>query len=160
MNPYAPNFQVPATAVTATPAASDVGLMDEGGGEGEAGPAAAEAAWAGADVSDQNGDGAGGYWDKHGQHHPGYGGEYDPAAYHPDGYDPAYHHQVCVGVLPLRRDTHHVTHRLIATAWLSEMIAERHADSGASEVLPPAATWSGYFALPVLCDCTIEHQQQ
>lgn len=94
MNPYAANFQVPvpstaptATAITAA-AAAVVGL------EGEANDQGQDAAWA--EDPNQNGDGSGGYWDEHGQHHPGYGVDYDPAVYHPDGgHDPAYH-QVCL----------------------------------------------------------------
>ena len=86
MNPYAANFQVPVVP-TATTGAAVVGP----GLEGEVNDQGQEAAaWAAEDPS-QNVDGAGGYWDEHGQHHPGYGGEYDPAVYHPDGYDPAYH---------------------------------------------------------------------
>lgn len=89
MNPYAANFQVPVPSpapTTTRTAATAVGLADEGNGEDQ------EAAWA--EDPSQRGDGAGGYWDEHGQHHPGYGGDYDPAVYHPDGYDPTYHHQV------------------------------------------------------------------
>ncbi|CAN0447047.1 unnamed protein product, partial [Ectocarpus sp. 8 AP-2014] len=86
MNPYAANFQVGAAAESSSSrstavAAGNVGLASEG----------EEAGW-GVDEADQNGDGAGGYWDEHGQHHPGYSGEYDPAAaaYHPEaGYDAA-----------------------------------------------------------------------
>lgn len=98
MNPYAANFQVPAPSpaalatatgtTTSGTAAAVVGLADEGNDH--------EAAWA--EGPSQNGDGAGGYWDEHGQHHPGYGGDDDPAVYHPDGYDPTYH-QVTLCVL-------------------------------------------------------------
>lgn len=63
--------------------------MGQGLGGEAAGDQGPEAAWA--EDPSHNGDGAGGYWDEHGQHHPGYGGEYDPGVYHPDGYDPAYH---------------------------------------------------------------------
>jgi len=84
MNPYAANFQVPVSATA--PA----------GGDGEQD----SAAWA--EDPDQGVDGAGGYWDENGQHHPGYDGSYDPAGYHPDGYEPVYH-QVCHVGPPRRR---------------------------------------------------------
>lgn len=96
MNPYAANFQVPvpnaAPTATVTGAAAVVGL--EGGEHSNDQEQAA--AWA--EDPSQSIDGAGGYWDEHGHHHPGY----DSAVYHPDGYDPAYH-QVCRLVLPPRQ---------------------------------------------------------
>lgn len=84
MNPYAANFQVPVVPAGTAGTTTVVGP----GQDGEANDQSQEAAWA--EDPSQSADGAGGYWDENGQHHPGYGGEYDPAAYHPDGY-----HQVC-----------------------------------------------------------------